>query len=50
MVTTVQTSQESSLVMDVAEIDRLLAFMQTKSATDAMEYDGVLAETLIFLV
>ena len=38
------------LVMDVADMDRLVAFMKTKTAADAMEHDGVLPETLVFLV
>jgi len=38
------------LVMDVADMDRLEAFMKTKPAADAMEHDGVLPETLVFLV
>jgi hypothetical protein len=44
-----QKPNHVGLVMDVADIDRLVAFMQSKSAADAMEYDGVLAETLVFL-
>ena len=39
-----------ALVMDVADMDRLMAFMQTKAAADSMAYDGVLPETLVFLV
>jgi hypothetical protein len=38
------------LVMDVADLDRLASFMKTKPALDAMDYDGVLPETLVFLV
>lgn len=36
--------------MDVADMDKLMAFMQTKAAADAMAHDGVLPETLVFLV
>lgn len=45
-----QKSNRVGLVMDVADMDRLTAFMQTKPAADAMEYDGVLPETLVFLI
>jgi len=38
------------LVMEVADMDRMMAFMQTKPAADAMAYDGVLPETLVILV
>jgi hypothetical protein len=38
------------LVMEVADMDRLAAFMKTKEAADVMEYDGVLPETLVFLI
>ncbi len=38
------------LVMEVADMDRLAAFMKTKEAADVMAYDGVLPETLVFLV
>ena len=38
------------LVMDVPDMDRLNAFMQTKEAADAMAHDGVLPETLVILV
>ena len=36
--------------MDVADMDALMAYMQTKPAADAMEYDGVLPETLVILI
>jgi hypothetical protein len=45
-----QKSNHVGLVMDVADMDRLMAFMQTKAATDAMAHDGVLLETLVILV
>ncbi|AHG49524.1 hypothetical protein RLEG12_11285 (plasmid) [Rhizobium leguminosarum bv. trifolii CB782] len=45
-----QTSNRVGLVMDVADMDKLMAFMQTKAAADAMASDGVLPETLRFLV
>ena len=45
-----QKPNHVALVMDVADMDRLTAFMQTPAAADAMTYDGVLPETLVFLV
>ncbi|MRG57819.1 hypothetical protein GF108_19835 [Phyllobacterium sp. SYP-B3895] len=45
-----QKSNRVGLVMDVADMDRLTAFMQTEPAADAMKYDGVIPETLVFLV
>ena len=38
------------VVMDVANMDALKAFMDTQEAADAMAYDGVLPETLVLLV
>ena len=38
------------LVMDVADMDAVMAFNQTKAAAEAMAYDGVIPETLVFLV
>ncbi|EJC83510.1 hypothetical protein Rleg4DRAFT_6744 [Rhizobium leguminosarum bv. trifolii WSM2297] len=45
-----QTSNRVGLVMDVADMEKLMAFMQTKAAADAMATDGVLPETMRFLV
>lgn len=45
-----QTPNHVGLIMDVADMEKLNTFMQTKAATDAMEYDGVLPETLVFLI
>lgn len=39
-----------ALLMDVADMDALTAFMQTEAAAQAMEHDGVLPETLVILV
>jgi len=36
--------------MDVPDMDALTAAMQTKGAAEAMEHDGVLADTLVILV
>ncbi len=38
------------LVMDVPELDALAAAMESQAAADAMEYDGVVPETVVFLV
>ncbi len=38
------------VVMDVADMDALTAFMETQEAADAMAHDGVLPETLMLLV
>lgn len=39
-----------AVLMDVADMDALMAAMQTQGAADAMAYDGVLPETLVILV
>jgi hypothetical protein len=36
--------------MDVPDMDAVMEAMQTQAATDAMEHDGVLPETLVILV
>ena len=38
------------LVMDVADMDGVMAAMETQPAVDAMAHDGVLPETLVILV
>ena len=38
------------LVMDVSDMDAVMAAMETDAAADAMSYDGVLPETLVILV
>ena len=38
------------LLMDVADMDALMAAMQTEAGAEAMAYDGVLPETLVILV
>ena len=40
----------TGLVMDVPDMDAVMAAMQTQAAADAMAYDGVLPETLVILV
>ena len=39
-----------AVVMDVADMDTLMAAMQTEAAADAMTHDGVLPETLTILI
>ena len=38
------------LVMDVPDMDAVMAAMETQAAADAMEHDGVVPETLVILV
>jgi hypothetical protein len=38
------------VLMDVPDMDAFVAAMETQAAADAMEYDGVLPETLVVLV
>jgi hypothetical protein len=39
-----------ALMMDVPDMDAMQAAMQTPGAAEAMEHDGVLAETLVILI
>jgi len=38
------------LLMDVADMDAVMAAMESDAAADAMAHDGVLPETLVLLV
>ena len=38
------------LLMEVPDMDAVMAAMETQAAADAMEHDGVLPETLVILV
>ena len=38
------------LVMDIPDLDAVMAAMETRQAAEAMEHDGVLPETLVILV
>jgi hypothetical protein len=38
------------VLMDVPDMDAVMAAMETEAADDAMAYDGVLPETLVLLV
>ena len=39
-----------AIVMDVADLDAVMAAMQTQAAAAAMEHDGVVPESLVILV
>ena len=39
-----------ALSMEIPDLDAVMRFMQTPAAAEAMEHDGVLAETLVMLV
>lgn len=39
-----------AVLMDVPDMDALAAAMQTDAAAEAMDYDGVIPETLVILV
>ena len=45
-----QNRTRVAVLMDVPDMDALTAAMQTAGAAEAMEYDGVLADTLVILV
>ena len=44
-----QGTNHVAIQMDVPDMDALMAAMQTPGAAEAMEHDGVLAETLVIL-
>ncbi len=45
-----QNPTRVAVLMDVGDMDGLMAAMQTPQAAEAMDYDGVLAETMVILV
>jgi hypothetical protein len=45
-----QNATRVGVLMDVPDMDAMMALMQTAAAADAMAYDGVLPETLVILV
>jgi hypothetical protein len=45
-----QGSNRVGLTMNVADMDAVMGAMQTQAGADAMEYDGVIPETLVILV
>jgi hypothetical protein len=45
-----QNPTHVAVLMDVADMDVVMAAMQNKEMAEAMAYDGVLPETLVLLV
>ena len=45
-----QNPTRVAVLMDVADMDALMGAMQTPGAAEAMDHDGVLADTLVILV
>ncbi len=45
-----QNPTQVAVLMDVTDSDVLMAEMQSEAMAEAMAYDGVLGETLVFLV
>jgi len=45
-----QNPTRVAVLMDVPDMDAVMAAMQTEAGAEAMEYDGVLADTLVILV
>ncbi len=45
-----QNSNHVAVLMDVADMDVVMAAMETPALAEAMAYDGVLPETLVILV
>lgn len=45
-----QNPARVAVMMDVADMDALMGAMESEAAAEAMEYDGVLPETLVMLV
>ena len=45
-----QNPTQVAVLMDVADLDAVVAFNQTQAAAEAMAYDGVLPETIVILI
>lgn len=45
-----QNPTQVALLMDVPDMEAVMAAMQTQELAEAMAYDGVLPETVVFLV
>jgi hypothetical protein len=45
-----QNRTQVAVLMDVADLDAMMAAMETPAAAEAMSHDGVLPETLVLLV
>jgi hypothetical protein len=39
-----------AVLMDIADLDAVMSYMETPEAAEAMAHDGVLPETLVLLV
>ena len=39
-----------AVLMDIADMDVVMAAMESPAAAEAMAYDGVLPETLVFMI
>ena len=45
-----QNPTQVAVLMDVADMDAVMALMESEAGAEAMAYDGVLADTLVLLV
>jgi hypothetical protein len=45
-----QNPNRAAVVMDVADMDKVMAAMENDTMREAMEYDGVVPESLVILV
>ena len=45
-----QDRSRVGVVMDIADMDAVMAAMETPAAAEAMAHDGVLPETLVILI
>ena len=45
-----QDATQVAVLMDVADLDVVMAAMESKAMADAMDHDGVLGDTLVILV
>lgn len=45
-----QNRTRVGVMMDVPDLDSVMAAMETPAAADAMQYDGVIPETLVLLI
>ncbi len=45
-----QHPNRAAVLMDVPDLDAVMAALQTEAGAEAMAYDGVLADTVVILV
>jgi hypothetical protein len=45
-----QNPTQVAVLMDVADLDAVMAAMQSTTAAEVMAYDGVMPETLVLLI